>query len=238
MVSSSIIISITHAAFRIALCLLQYQPGTIAQHSSPLSDTAQAALYSYYNRDGPRVHYELERYPPPGMWVLKGNAQFYNYAILDGRRITPTTRSRREFIGSSIIKHKWNGSLFGGEVVSIFHHVQGKGDPAILFAEIRWMKRSTHSPLCASDPIDPWRDLYVLLSFSFLSYIIFVHSPELDVETWELDSFLEPNSRASPPAVIPFNSIISQLSRATIDISEPVMWITTSQDRVRYNFCN
>ena len=60
-----------------------------------------------------------------------------------------------------------------------------------------------------------------------------MHSPELDVETWELNTYLKPGDDTTPPSVIPFASIIGQISRATIDSSEPVMWITISNDRVR-----
>ena len=142
-----------------ALTELPVQPGTIASRSAPLSDTARASLYAFYNANGPRVHYALERNHAPNTRVLHDNAQFYNYALLDGRRITPTSRSRRELVGSSIIKYIWNGEPYGGEVINIFHHAQPNTDSSTLFAEIRWMKRSNHSPLCSHENPYPWHEL-------------------------------------------------------------------------------
>jgi hypothetical protein len=57
-------------------------------------------------------------------------------------------------------------------------------------------------------------------------------SPELDVQTWKMEYF-EPGDTQCPPPVIPFDDIRGQLCRASINSSEPVMWITISLDKVR-----
>lgn len=57
-------------------------------------------------------------------------------------------------------------------------------------------------------------------------------SPELGVEFWEFDEYWDYDEPNSPPPVIPFDSVICQLSRGIIHTTEPHIWITISMEKV------
>jgi hypothetical protein len=107
-------------------------------YSYQLSDVARAALYAQYNSNTTAVQYDLERQRAriPSVHRFNDTAQLYAHAILDGRRITPTSQSLRKSAGSSIVKYIWDGQLHAGEVVNIFHHPQTGIADTILFAEV------------------------------------------------------------------------------------------------------
>src|SRR5262245_12026077 len=88
---------------------LHVQPGPVCSYQGDLSDGARLALYNYYNSECKQVRYDLERHRDRTMpcHVLNDTAQFYEYALLDGRRITPSTQSQRDNAGSYIISYKW-----------------------------------------------------------------------------------------------------------------------------------
>lgn len=119
-----------------------------------LSDPAQAALLRHYNTGGiQRVHHFLTRKPPRGSKLLKPTAvRFYEYALLDGWRITPITRTRRRTAGSSLVKIVWEGKTFAGVVETIFRHDQPGIMEDRVWTEIRWMK---HLDLIPAED-DPW----------------------------------------------------------------------------------
>jgi len=140
---------------------IHVQPGPVSAYQGDLSDGARSALYNYYNSEHKRVRYDLERHHDRGTicHIMNDTAQFYEYALLDGRRITPSTRSQRDNAGSYIVKYVWRNETHAGEVVSIFHHKQSGIHEESLFAEIKWMKNLPISPLAHGDP---WEDLYVV----------------------------------------------------------------------------
>ncbi|KAG2135435.1 hypothetical protein DEU56DRAFT_737776, partial [Suillus clintonianus] len=192
---------------------VQVGPAT-SRNQELLTDSARLALLTAYNKAQPRVHFLLDRNPPPRTVPLHDHAVFYRYAILDGRRITPTSQSKRDSSGSSLVKVKWDGEAWYGEVVRIFQHPQpGLSDPATerLLAEFRWMKEVPLSPVAD----DPWSDF-----------------PELDVMCFKLNEYWSPNEQPSPPAVLPFDQILCQIARGVVESSIPPLWITTSLDRV------
>lgn len=81
---------------------------------------------------------------------------FYDFALLDGRRITPASKSTRESFGSSLIKARVGPDFYYGEIISIFSHVQpNAADGSQLQAEFRWMKELALSPV----QDDPWSEL-------------------------------------------------------------------------------
>jgi hypothetical protein len=133
---------------------LHVQPGPIYSYQGDLSDGARLALYNYYNSECKRVRYDLERHHnrTTPCHVLNDTAQFYEYALLDGRRITPSTQSQRENAGSYIISYVWKNESHAGEVVTIFHHKQVGVLDESLFAEVKWMKNLPVSPLADGDP--------------------------------------------------------------------------------------
>jgi hypothetical protein len=134
------------------------QPGTVANPTGSLSDNARAALYGRYNQVA-KIYYPLERQIPKDAHTLNSYAQFYDYALLDGRRITPLSRSLRNSAGSSIIQSIWNDAIHAGEVLNIFHHPQKGIAESILFAEIRWMKKLDLCPMASSQNNFPWEIL-------------------------------------------------------------------------------
>ncbi|KAJ7811039.1 hypothetical protein B0H13DRAFT_1566400, partial [Mycena leptocephala] len=148
---------------------------------------------------------------------------YYEYALLDGRRITPTTRSTRNKAGSSIIR-AWfkNGEervACVGEVRAIFVHRQleipHSDDTALIVVE--WLVESDYTPLNADSFI--WDTKLCANSFHLLSYDTFetVHKRP--------DSALtEPGSR---PLVMPLSAVHCQASRGTLEHTDPPLWITT-----------
>jgi hypothetical protein len=126
--------------------------GGIAKKSGLIEDDRMLhALVDYYNKDGVRV--SLANFNFGGTTskteVLHSYADTYNYALLDGRRLTPTTRSRRQTAGSSLVQVIFDGEPFAGELHTIFRHKQvGIPDSEhTLLAFIRWMVPSGRTPL-------------------------------------------------------------------------------------------
>jgi hypothetical protein len=56
-------------------------------------------------------------------------------------------------------------------------------------------------------------------------------SPELGIETWELDTFQDP-ATSDLPIIVPLAEVHCQLSRGRIEHTDPKMWITATMDRV------
>ncbi|KAJ7816560.1 hypothetical protein B0H13DRAFT_1663304, partial [Mycena leptocephala] len=147
--------------------------------------------------------------------VLESFITTYNFALLDGRRVTPTSRSSRHSAGSAIVQVRIGTGRYAGEIRSIFSHQQTLGQTAVrtLFVAIAWMQVSDFTPL--DNPKFFWDDF-----------------PELGIETWELDTFQDPKT-SNLPIVMPLMEVHCQLSRGRIEHTVPRMWITTTMDRVR-----
>ncbi|TFK52768.1 hypothetical protein OE88DRAFT_1296612 [Heliocybe sulcata] len=178
---------------------------------TPLSSAAIRHLHDFYNTNGERrVYYHTSRDRPRGAHPISTDAVFYEYAILDGRRIIPTSRNLRKNCGSSIVKVSLEGQVLGGELVAIFHHPQKGADNTILWAEMRWMKELDLVPVEG----DPWR-----------------HYPELELRCWALDEYHDSGDPDAPPRFIPFPSIQCQLARGRCDWVEPALWVTITLDR-------
>ncbi|KAJ7193720.1 hypothetical protein GGX14DRAFT_301290, partial [Mycena pura] len=150
----------------------------------------------------------------PQTTMLSPFVTFYNYALLDGKRITPTSRSRRNTAGSSLIQYRYADAAHVGEVRHVIRHQQPGvtvEDDRIL-AHVEWMKRSNLTPLDSSK--FPW-DAY----------------PQLGVETWDYDVFADPGEDTFPPIIIPFDQIHCQVARGKITHTDPPLWITVTMDR-------
>ncbi|KAJ7779372.1 hypothetical protein DFH07DRAFT_730266 [Mycena maculata] len=176
------------------------------------------ALHDYYNRDPerPQVRYNT-REGDPNLPALIPFADIYDHALLDGRRITPTTRSRRNKAGSSIIQAYFGNEPLAGEVHAIFLHRQ-PGVPSseeTLLIEVAWMKESGFTPLDDDDTGFVWHQF-----------------PELGINTWEYEAYEDPEEEDSHPLIIPLNEVHCQISRGTLDHTDPKLWITTTMDRV------
>ncbi|KAJ6572666.1 hypothetical protein B0H10DRAFT_2444291 [Mycena sp. CBHHK59/15] len=175
-------------------------------------DILRRGLFAYYNESGPKVHFAGD--PTPGMTMLSPFVDFYEFALLDGKRITPTTRSRRNTAGSSIIQARYDNEAYAGEVRHLIrHHQPGISDTnKSILAHISWMKRSNLTPL--HDGKFPW-DNY----------------PQLGVETWEYNTYADPTDEYFPPIVMPLDKIHCQIARGKISHTEPPLWMTMTMDR-------
>ncbi len=84
-------------------------------------------------------------------------AFFFSYVLIDGRRITPTSQTRRKHAGSSLVKVLHDGAVLYGVVLNIFRHDQPGVDDDTLWAEMNWMKPVDECPL----ENNIWADLCV-----------------------------------------------------------------------------
>jgi hypothetical protein len=110
-------------------------------------DILRLGLFKYYNRKEPTVHFALDKVV--GTAMLSPVVELHNFALLDGKRLTPTERSRRNTAGSSLIQFRYEGEAFAGEVRQILRHIQ-PGVPTsknVILVHISWMKRSNLTPL-------------------------------------------------------------------------------------------
>jgi hypothetical protein len=56
-------------------------------------------------------------------------------------------------------------------------------------------------------------------------------SPELGVESWEIDVFIDPLNN-DPPMIMPLADVHCQLCRGRITHTDPNIWMTATMDRV------
>ncbi|KAJ6585872.1 hypothetical protein B0H19DRAFT_1250627 [Mycena capillaripes] len=126
--------------------------GEIAKKAGLIEDDLMLrALVGYYNKDVVRV--SLENFNlgsrASETEVLHPYADTYDYVLLDGRRLTPITRSRRQNAGSSLVQVIFDGEPFAGELHTIFRHKQVGilGSEHTLLAFIHWMVPSGRTPL-------------------------------------------------------------------------------------------
>jgi hypothetical protein len=125
--------------------------GSIAKKSARIDDDAmRIGIVKYYNRDGAKVHLPASIERAQDTEMLGSFADILDYALLDGRRITSTTLSKRgRGAGSSLIQIQFNGEIYAGEIRHIFRHKQlsiPKSEETILVF-IVWMIPSTETPL-------------------------------------------------------------------------------------------
>ncbi|KAJ7233434.1 hypothetical protein C8J57DRAFT_1577602, partial [Mycena rebaudengoi] len=146
--------------------------------------------------------------------MFSPHADFFEFALLDGRRITPTTRSRRSTAGSSLIQVRHKDEAFAGEIRHILRHRQpGNTDSQnTLLVWVAWMKVSNFTPLN--------RDAFIWNDF-----------PELGIDSWELDCYAPPSDPSYPPNVIPLDKVHCQISRGRILHTQPKLWMTVTMDR-------
>ncbi|KAJ7255557.1 hypothetical protein C8J57DRAFT_1721647 [Mycena rebaudengoi] len=100
--------------------MTQVSAGTVSVRAELIEDDAlRMALISYYKWKGFNVYLTRNRPQGEGTQMLGSYTETYDYALLDGRRITSTTRSKRLSAGSSIIQiHFDDVSEGSGEVRS------------------------------------------------------------------------------------------------------------------------
>ncbi|KAJ7112016.1 hypothetical protein C8R43DRAFT_1040902 [Mycena crocata] len=193
-------------------------PGSIVSKAELIEDDVmRLGLLHYYNRKGPKVHLPRTN-PPPGARtnMMAAYAEIYDFALLDGRRITSTTRSKGGTAKSALIQVTLNENTYVGEIQVIFRHEQpGIPDSKdILLIYVKWLKRSTLTPL--NDNKFVWEDF-----------------EELGVDTWKCDVYAHPSdpNLDSPPFVIPLSEVQCQVARGRIKFTKPPIWITTTMDR-------
>ncbi|KAJ7882906.1 hypothetical protein B0H13DRAFT_1572339, partial [Mycena leptocephala] len=140
--------------------------------------------------------------------ILGSYVQTYNYALLDGRRIIPTTRARARSAESGLIQIQFKGEAYVGEVRVIFQHDQMgiPGSKDALLAYIKWLKPSNLTPL---------NNNAFVRRYLGIQQICTPNRPDCDC----------------PPFVIPLSDIQCQVSRGLIKFTKPPIWITTTMDR-------
>ncbi|KAK7059313.1 hypothetical protein R3P38DRAFT_2430742, partial [Favolaschia claudopus] len=195
-------------------------PGNVAHNSEKLDDWIRYGLEHFYNKDSPRVHFLLAANPAPNTEPLSDHARTYEWVLLDGRRITPTSRlqGNNPDLGSSIVQARINDTRHVGEIRSIFVHPQSNIDGAseTILVAVAWMRRSTHTPL-ENQPVFIWDKF-----------------PELGVETWEYNQYIDPRSH-DPPMIMRLADVHCQVSRGRTE-GTPKLWITATMDRVSILF--
>ncbi|KAJ7609570.1 hypothetical protein DFH06DRAFT_1110759 [Mycena polygramma] len=195
--------------------LSRVSPGDMVEKAFKIDDDAmRLALVEYYNRNDVKVHLPNAPQRAPNSKMLDSFAESYNYALLDGRRLTSTKYSRRG-PGSCLIQIHFKGEIYAGEIRHLFCHTQqGISESGrTLMAFIVWMVPSTDTPL--DDDSFIWHDF-----------------PEFGAETWIYKQYAKPNDANFPPQVLPLDEVQCQVSRETISYTEPPLWITTTMDRV------
>ncbi|KAJ7429872.1 hypothetical protein B0H11DRAFT_1944090 [Mycena galericulata] len=192
------------------------QRGMIAHPAHPLTDEIRAALVQYYNGNNAQVAFP--RQALPGTSSLHRYAETYAYALLDGRRIMPISANNSG--GSSIIQARFGNEAQAGEIEALFvHHQPGvENADSTLLASIKWMKPSPFTPLTNTTL---WNQL--------IDEGVFC-SPELSVDTWEFNTYVDARSQGLP-RIIRVADIHCQVSRGTLTHTTPPLWITTSMDR-------
>ncbi|KAJ7167178.1 hypothetical protein C8R43DRAFT_1160531, partial [Mycena crocata] len=194
--------------------LLRVKPGRVVNSSERINPFIRRGLLEYYNKDQRQVH-DINSPAGQRTQLLESFVQTYSYALLDGRRITPTDRSIRNSAGSSIIQAKIAGKPVAqaGEIRSLFIHPQYgiEGSSTTLLAAIEWMEVSEVTPL--ENPVFIWDDY-----------------PELGVETWTLDKYLDRDA-TDLPLIMPLAHVNCQLSRGRVEHIEPPLWMTVTMDR-------
>ncbi|KAF8144335.1 hypothetical protein K438DRAFT_1782899 [Mycena galopus ATCC 62051] len=155
----------------------------------------------------------LAENPHPNSVALLDYAETYNFALLDGRHITPTSWSERNTAGSSLVQARINNKQHVGEIRSIFAHRQPgvRGSTETILAAITWMKYSEHTL-----PENP--DL------------IWDKVPELGVETWDIDTYVNSLSNELP-MIMCLADLHCQVCRGRMIHTEPKLWITATLDR-------
>ncbi|KAJ7576456.1 hypothetical protein C8J56DRAFT_1117364 [Mycena floridula] len=198
---------------RVAPGSLVYPARSTARPSDELTDLERLGLRTFYNsaRHG-LFHLDMEKYVQPNSTAISRFARRLNYATLDGRRISPTSRTLRRSAGSSIVKVVIDGKRKGGEVRELFRHRQSKINQDIVFAAIDWMDYADLSPV----EDDPWAAF-----------------PELEIETWHFDKRLTPAEAQEQnlPLIIPLHAVACQLARGVVRTTDPPLWITTTMAR-------
>ncbi|KAJ7112138.1 hypothetical protein C8R44DRAFT_741852 [Mycena epipterygia] len=173
-------------------------------------------LVRYYNRDSPQVTINTrEQIPGFDTTTLIPYADIYSYALLDGRRITPTSHSRRNSVGSSIIQAMFGNDVCAGEIRAMLLHRQPgvpSSEDTLLLMVTAWIEESEWHPLDKDTTTG---------------------NPELGISTWEYGTYQDPNQEGSRPLIIPLADVQCQVSRGFIDFTDPKLWITTIMDRLK-----
>ncbi|KAK6996365.1 hypothetical protein R3P38DRAFT_2437191, partial [Favolaschia claudopus] len=187
--------------------------GAVAKDSIRADDIIRLGLVKYYNQDRPQVHFVDQHTPELATHLFVSKIRTFKFALLDGRRIIPTSESTRNSASSEIVQVKVNGKRQAGEIHTLFVHEQTgvTNSGNTLLACISWMKKSDWTPLETSTFI--WDDY-----------------SELGVETWVIDTYQDPKT-SRLPIIVPLSNVHCQLSRGRLEHATPTLWITATMDR-------
>jgi hypothetical protein len=79
------------------------------------------------------------------------------------------------------------------------------------------------------------RMLLKFLGFNIEGINLNVLSPELGIETWDIDTYVNPLIH-DPPMIMRLADLHCQMCRGRVTHTEPNMWITATMDRVSCPF--
>jgi hypothetical protein len=208
--------------------------GTLGMQMKRIEDDVmRLGLFHYYNSDRPQVHLNPREQGSTNTTYLLPYADLYNYTLPDGRRITPTTRSTRNTAGSSLIQARFNDEAYAGEVRAVFVHRQPSvaGSEQTVLLLVEWMVESPYTPLNQGSFV--WNKLCVSFICKAARRETYSHvSPELGINTWVYREYEDPQTPGSRPIIFPLSSVHCQISRGTLEHTDPWLWITTTMDRV------
>ncbi|KAF8519060.1 hypothetical protein JB92DRAFT_3141851 [Gautieria morchelliformis] len=166
-------------------------------------------LHTYYNEiPGERVWYPTEVGVSRRSNILVEGATFYAHILQGGCRIVPIRQALSQSPRSALVKVDIFGKSYHGEVLDVFEHTQ-RGYGSTMFAEMRWLKTTSASPVT----INNW--------------LLF---PEHDVVVSEYDRYM-PRGPTVPPTLIPMTWIRCHLARLTFHDHKPKLWLTISLEK-------
>ncbi|KAJ7790307.1 hypothetical protein B0H14DRAFT_3570497 [Mycena olivaceomarginata] len=175
-------------------------PGTVAQQSQRIeTDFITMALLNYYNRDHPRVYLPLMQ-RSTNTEPLSSFIRTYNYALLDGRRVTPTIRSKRGSAGSSHsdILAEPQQPRCGTRALALSWRDTG---------DVCHRKKHLWKGITSPGTICETFLLFFITPPGPDSEMTFLSSPELGVETWLYKEYARPGDVDYPPCVMPLAQI-------------------------------
>ncbi|KZV63255.1 hypothetical protein PENSPDRAFT_758090 [Peniophora sp. CONT] len=187
-------------------------PGAVYSKEALKDPNTLRMLYEHYNSERKRVYRVSDRNRPRHGAILSDRISLLTHTVLDGRRIVPLVRSRRQLpCSDAIVKALVNGKSHVGVVRQLFQHTQAgiRESGHTIFAEMLWMVPEPDKPLG-----DPWADF-----------------PELEIEFWQYDQYQDPKSPTALPTVIQASQIICQAARGVCRAVKPNLWITSALEK-------
>lgn len=132
---------------------IRFSLGSV-QKNAKEPDELQAQLLNYYS-----LHHPHARVQPRSAIMLKGRRNilsrqltFYNYFILDGRRVLSSDLGMKA--SNSLVQTRFNNCYYVGQVTNILTHRQAEVPEFAALAQVKWFVPYREIDEDAS----PWRN--------------------------------------------------------------------------------